>query len=76
MCPSKTQISLRIRSLIIECDGRSMGCQAPNISSDKILRQGISEPLFYGDLVYTFKKIVGKAIFCYKFKKKIFNVSS
>ena len=25
-----------------------------------LLQQGISEPIFYGDLVYKFKRIVGK----------------
>ena len=34
-----------------------------------LLQQGISEPVFYGDLVYKFKKIVGKPSFSYQFKK-------
>ena len=28
-----------------------------------LLQQGISEPIFYGDLVYKFKRIVGKPNF-------------
>ena len=28
-----------------------------------LLQQGISEPIFYGDLVYKFKRIVGKPSF-------------
>ena len=32
-------------------------------------QQGITEPIFYGDLVYKFKGIVGKAYFCDQFKK-------
>ena len=28
-----------------------------------LLQQGISEPIFYGDLVYKFKRIVGKTLF-------------
>ena len=33
-------------------------------------KQGISEPIFfYGDLVYKFKRIVGKPNFSYQFKK-------
>ena len=34
------------------------------------LHQGLSEPEFYGDLVYKFKKIVGRADFSDQFKKK------
>ena len=31
-----------------------------NIGLKTLLQQGISEPIFYGDLVYKFKRIVGK----------------
>ena len=34
-----------------------------------LLRQGISEPIFYGDLVNKFKRIVGKPNFSDQFKK-------
>ena len=34
-----------------------------------ILQQGISEPIFYGDLVYKFKRIVGNPNFRDQFKK-------
>ena len=33
--------------------------------------QGLSEPEFYGDLVYKFRKIIGKCDFPYHFKKII-----
>ena len=33
------------------------------------MQQGISEPIFYGDLVYKFKQIVGKPNFSDQFKK-------
>ena len=33
--------------------------------------QGLSEPEFYGDLVYKFRKIIGKNGFPYHFKKII-----
>ena len=36
-----------------------------------LLQQGISEPIFYGDLVYKFKRIVGKPNFSEQFKKII-----
>ena len=36
-----------------------------------LLLQGLSEPEFYGDLVYKFRKIVGKNDFPYHFKKII-----
>ena len=40
-----------------------------NIGLKTLLQQGISEPIFYGDLVYKFKRIVGKPNFSYQFKK-------
>ena len=36
-----------------------------------LLHQGLSEPEFYGDLVYKFKKIVGRADFSDQFRKII-----
>ena len=36
-----------------------------------ILQWGISEPALYGDLVYKFKRIVGKSNFSDQFKKII-----
>ena len=35
------------------------------------MQQGLSEPEFYGDLVYKFRKIVGKVEFSDQFKKII-----
>ena len=40
-----------------------------NIGLKTLLQQGISEPIFYGDLVYKFKRIVGKPNFSDRFKK-------
>ena len=40
-----------------------------NIGLKTLLQQGISEPTFYGDLVYKFKRIVGKPNFSDQFKK-------
>ena len=40
-----------------------------NIGLKTLLQQGISEPIFYGDLVYKFKRIVGKTDFSDQFKK-------
>ena len=40
-----------------------------NIGLKTLLQQGISEPIFYGDLVYKFKRIVGKPNFSNQFKK-------
>ena len=40
-----------------------------NIGLKTLLQQGISEPIFYGDLVYKFKRIVGKSNFSDQFKK-------
>ena len=40
-----------------------------NIGLKTLLQQGILEPIFYGDLVYKFKRIVGKPNFSDQFKK-------
>ena len=40
-----------------------------NIRLKTLLQQGISEPIFYGDLVYKFKPIVGRSNFSDQFKK-------
>ena len=37
-----------------------------------LLHQGLSEPEFYGDLVYKFEKIVGRADSSDQFRKMIF----
>ena len=42
-----------------------------NIGLKTLLQQGISEPIFYGDLVNKFKRIVGKSNFSDQFKKII-----
>ena len=39
------------------------------IGLNTLLQQGISEPIFYGDLVYKFKRIVGQPYFSDQFKK-------
>ena len=40
-----------------------------NIGLKTLLQQGISEPIFYGDLVYKFKRIVGKPNFSDQLKR-------
>ena len=40
-----------------------------NVGLKTLLLQGLSEPEFYGDLVYKFRKIIGKIDFPYHFKK-------
>ena len=42
-----------------------------NVGLKTLLHQGLSEPQFYGDLVYKFKKIVGRVDFCDQFRKII-----
>ena len=42
-----------------------------NIESKTLLLQGLSEPEFFDDLVYNFKKGSGKNDFSYHFKKII-----
>ena len=40
-----------------------------SIGLKTLLLQGLSDPEFYGDLVYKFRKIIGKNDFSYHFKK-------
>ena len=42
-----------------------------SVSLKTLLQQGISEPEFYGDLVYRFRKVVGKSNFSEQFRKLI-----
>ena len=42
-----------------------------NVGLKPLLNQGLSVPEFYGDLVYTFKKIEGRADFSDQFRKII-----
>ena len=42
-----------------------------SVSLKTLLQQGIPEPEFYGDLVYRFRKIVGKSNFLEQFRKLI-----
>ena len=42
-----------------------------NVGLKTLLHQGLSEPEFYGDLVYKFKKLVGRADFSDQFKEII-----
>ena len=51
------------------CHGHSELVVKYNIGLKSLLQQGISEPIFYGDLVNKFKRIVGKPNFSDQFKK-------
>ena len=42
-----------------------------SVSLKTLLQQGISEPEFYGDLVYALKKNIGKSNFSEQFRKLI-----
>ena len=42
-----------------------------SVSLKTLLQQGVSEPEFYSDLVYRFRKIVGKSNFSEQFRKLI-----
>ena len=41
-----------------------------NVGLKSLLHQGLSEPEFYGDLVYKFKKIKGRTDYSDQFRKK------
>ena len=42
-----------------------------NVGTKSLLHQGLSEPEFYGDLVYKFKKIMDRTDFADQFRKII-----
>ena len=42
-----------------------------NVGLKTLLLEGLSEPEFYGDLVYKFRKIIGENNFPHHFKKII-----
>ena len=42
-----------------------------NVGLKSLLREGLSEPEFYGDLVYKIKNIMGKTDFSDRFRKVI-----
>ena len=42
-----------------------------NVGLKTLLREGLSEPEFYGDLVYKFKKLIRKNDFSFQFRKII-----
>ena len=42
-----------------------------SVSLKTLLQQGISEPVFYGDVMYRFRIIVGKSNFSEQFRKLI-----
>ena len=42
-----------------------------NVGLKTLLREGLSEPGFYGDLVYKFKKLIGRNDISFQFRKII-----
>ena len=42
-----------------------------NVGLKTLLHEGLSEPEFYGDLVYKFKKLIGRNDFSFQFRKII-----
>ena len=42
-----------------------------NVGLKTLLREGLSEPEFYGDLVYKFMKLIGRNYFSFQFRKII-----
>ena len=61
----------RFRNFIADTVPWCLGRKKYSVSLKTLLQQGISEPEFYGDLVYRFRKIVGKSHFSEQFRKLI-----
>ena len=60
-----------IKHLLPNFLGRAILVRKYSVSLKTLLQQGISEPKFYDDLVYRFRKIVGKSNFSEQFRKLI-----
>ena len=50
---------------------RQSACLVFNVGLKTLLNEGLSEPEFYGDLVYKFKKLIGSNDFSFQFRKII-----
>ena len=62
----------KIRKAFLKCYRRHFDIVSKyNVGLKTHLLQGLTEPEFYGDLVYKFRKIIGKNDFPYNFKKII-----
>ena len=61
MCPESS--GYLNRTEIVKLTFWSTLVKEYSVSLKTLLQQGISEPEFYGDLVYRFRKIVGKSNF-------------
>ena len=46
-----------------------------NVGLKTLLGEGLSEPEFYGDLVYKLKKLIGRNGFSFQFRKKSLHVT-
>ena len=68
-CPTVFQVSRTPRHWKFTQHLRTT--RPPPIGLKTLLLQGLSEPEFYGDLVYKFRKIIGKNDFPYHFQKII-----
>ena len=64
----------------LACQANSLPIELPrhyelvskfNVGLKPLLHLGLSEPEFYGDLIYKFKKIVGRSDFSDQFKQNI-----
>ena len=47
-----------------------------NVGLKTLLGEGLSEPEFYGNLVYKFKKLIGRNDFSFQFRKKHYTLQT
>ena len=69
MCATDTPLGIALRNIRIH--SASFEYSKFQVGLKSLLRQGLSEPDFYGDLVYKLKKIVGSNHFSAQFIKII-----
>ena len=59
-------MKLKFRKILPHCSPAYISL---NVGLKTLLREGLSEPEFYGDLVYKFKKLIGRNDFSFQFRK-------
>ena len=56
------------RHIVLQCQSDEL-ISKYNVGLKTLLSEGLSEPEFYGDLVYKFKKLIGSNDFSFQFRK-------
>ena len=76
-CCASIFLNLRCRFLISKFYRRHYELISKyNVGLKTLLNAGLSEPEFYGDLVYKFKKLIGRNDFYFQFRKNHYTLQT